>query len=145
MKYLHYYENYKEFNSDYLDDAGPSGFTCSGGTFTYDRYDENYMDNGPAYIWLNGDKVLLTPSREAKVGAFDYDEGTGAYDGVNDNPVEILTVGENEQGKYGSPWTSFCENGLPTKFTAHINGTISGTTYNGDYEFIVGDIDSFWY
>jgi hypothetical protein len=103
-KYLHYYETLNGFEKDYNDESGIKTFVCSAGTFTYDRY-ENEM--GGAYFWKNGDKELITNARTPKVGPFDYNAGTGAWDLEEEEGVEITAVGEIEPGKYVEPWVSY--------------------------------------
>ena len=104
-KYLHYYDDLGNFKRDYADnDGGVNSFVCSAGTFTYDRYGNEYDGT---YYWKNEDKELVTPWRNPKVGAWDYDAGTGAYDNDGDTGVEITAVGEIEPAKYHEPWVSY--------------------------------------
>ena len=116
MKYLHLIDGKDQFISDYNDDGGIKTFTCSAGTFTYKAYD----GDGNAYLWENGNIELATPNRLPVVGPFNYESGTGAFDFNNNSPVEILSVGEVQEGKYRKPWTSVTDYQVPTKFTAHI-------------------------
>ena len=125
-KYLHRYLDLNDFDKDYNDYGVANSFTCSAGTFTYDRYEE--IEGEPAYIWKNGDKELITPNRNPKVGVWDgdYDKGTGAYDIDNNTGVEITEVGEVEPGKYYEPWVSY------TTYTA-------ATQVSGDWWFAQED------
>lgn len=104
-KYLHHYTSESDFQTDYNDEGGIKSFVCSAGTFTYDRYEE--VQVGVAHFWKNGDKELVTPWRAPKVGAWDYDTGTGAWDNDNEIGVDITAVGEEEPGKYIEPWVSY--------------------------------------
>ena len=106
-KYLHYYENESNFKDEYYDDGGIVSFVCSGGTFTYDRYDT--IDDMQAHIWVNGDKELITYLRTPKVGTWDSTAGTGAWDYDEGIGVEITAVGEVVPGKYHAPWVSATE------------------------------------
>ena len=104
-KYLHRYNTLEEFKKDYNEeDGGINSFVCSAGTFTYDRY---VNEMGGAYFWKNGDKELATPWRNPKVGEWNPEIGTGAYDLDNNTGVEITEVGpEEEPGEYIEPWVS---------------------------------------
>ncbi len=127
-KYLHHYTSESDFQADYNDEGSPNSFVCSAGTFTYDRYGE--IDNGqPAvYFWKNGDKELITPWRSPKVGAYNYNAGTGAWDIENNTGVEITSVGETEPGKYEEPWVSYTEGTRKrVRTTCRIN-TMDGAT-----------------
>ena len=99
-KYLHKYDDFDEFEKDYYNDTEVT-FDCSLGTFSYDSY--SVGEN--AYVWVCGERVLMTYSRTPKVGPFDAAEGTGAYDPDDDSPVAITAVNE-APGKYIEPWVS---------------------------------------
>ena len=130
-KYLHLFESPSDFQEAYYDDGGPASFVCSGGTFVYDRheikYEEDYVDE--FYVWKNGDKVLITWGRIAKVGPYNYENGTGAWDGVNQNEVEITAVGETIPGEYHEPWVSLTHGLDITMFSAKLNNTGETQTY----------------
>ena len=132
-RYLHYYENEPDFQAEYYDEGGINSFVCSAGTFTYDGYED------PIYYWKNGDKELLTPWRDPKVGAWDYNAGTGAWDDDNDTGVEITSVGEIEPGKYVEPWVSAHE-GHYIDFIANIAGQ-GEKAQRADY---VGNVDIYY-
>ena len=125
-KYLHFYDDLEKFKEDYADSetAVTTAFVCSGGTFLYDRYEEK--KGMVAYFWKNGDKELLTPQRTPKVGSWNYDEGTGAYDNLNRTGVEITEVTtEPHNPAYYEPWVSYTEYEMPTAITGDhlIEGT----------------------
>ena len=104
-KYIHKYNSLSAFTEDYEDESVllVVSFVCSAGTFTYDTYEAGIQ----AYVWVNAQKTLWTPDRNPKVGAFDYPNGTGAYDPDNDNGVEITLINtEQHEGKYLEPWVS---------------------------------------
>lgn len=138
-KYLHHYTSLDEFQKDYNDDGGINSFVCSAGTFMYDRYEEN----DGIYFWKNGDKELITSYRSPKVGAYNYEDGTGAYDIDNNTGVEITEVGEVQPGKYQEPWVSYTDDKTTRvrKFKATVSGLINGVTYdNEEHTFtIIGE------
>ena len=47
---------------------------------------------GHVYVWLNGENQLITPFRNPKVGGFDIDSETGAWDTTTNTGVEILSI-----------------------------------------------------
>ena len=130
MRYLHKYDSEAEFQYDYYSDPMIGSFECSAGTFTYDSYNpkKNY------HIWVNGDKQLVTYARLPKVGAYDADAQTGAYDTDNDTPVTITALGL-VTGGYVEPWVSYTKDRKAKKFTMPVDETWSGTTFSGDYRF----------
>lgn len=140
-KYLHHYKSLPDLEKDYNDFDGIKSFVCSAGTFIYDRYEEN----GGIYFWKNVDKELITENRTPKVGAYNYEDGTGAYDLDNDAGVEITAVGEIEPGKYKEPWVSYTEYKTPKKFKTYIKGKLNGVDYDGEYTFIIGEERTLWW
>ena len=132
MRNIKLFKSMESFLAAYHDDnGGPAYFTCSGGTFNYDK-----PVNSSWYLWKNGDIVLGTPLRTPKVGAWDLDAGTAAYDENNDNPVEILTVGEVMPGEYKKPWVSCTKYEVNDSLEANVTGSISGQTYDNKVTFI---------
>ena len=130
MRYLHKYDSEAEFQYDYYSGPMIGSFECSARTFTYD----SYYPRRDYYIWVNGDKQLVTAGRNPKVGDFDVDAQTGAYDTDNDTPVTITALGP-ETGGYVEPWVSYTKDREAKKFTMPVDETWSGTTFSGDYRF----------
>lgn len=128
-KYLHHYKSLPDLEKDYNDFGWIESFVCSGGTFMYDREDTDY-------IWKSGDKELITPLRNPKVGSFDWYAGTGAYDSDNDAGVEITSVGETKPGKYYEPWVSYTENVEINGMKAQLEGEESQTDFK-----LVGEVN----
>jgi hypothetical protein len=105
-KYLHYYEGLENFQKEYTNvQDGIMSFVCSAGTFVYSGY--KVTQQTPAHVWKNGNKELVTPWRNPKVGEWDYDDGTGAFDIDGQSGVEITSVGDVEPAKYHEPWVSY--------------------------------------
>ena len=126
-KYLHRFKTLESFNEAYGDSASTlvTAFTCSSGTFVYDRYDENTYPY-PAYVWKKEEKELITFTRNPEVGLGCLDNSHGALDPDEEFPaqcVEITAVSTIEHdAAYKAPWVSY-------------------TTYEKDSEFS-GD---WWY
>jgi len=133
MRYLHKYDSEAEFQDVYYSDPQSNSFECSAGTFTYASYN-SFGPFGRYYSWVNGSKQLATVGRNPKVGDFDADAQTGAYDKDNNTPVTITAVGP-QTGGYHEPWVSYTEDRKVKKFTIPIDKTWSGTTFSGNYRF----------
>ncbi len=131
-KYLHHYKSLPDLEKDYNDFDGIKSFVCSAGTFIYDRYEENDR----IYFWKNGDKELITENRTPKVGAYKYEDGTGAYDIDNNTGVEITAIGEIQPGKYQEPWVSYTENVEINGMKAQLEGEENQTDFK-----LVGEVN----
>lgn len=85
-----------------------TAFTCSEGTFIYDRESLYKIPNGdPLQAWVNSqNQVLYTVHRNAAVGN-GGGQDSGAYDMNNRNPVEITQVNMVDYDPaYHEPWVS---------------------------------------
>lgn len=90
-----------------------TAFTCSEGTFIYDREDFFCLDARPNYYsWGNGQRqVLITQFRDAAVGDGDG-LSTGAHDLNNNTSVEITQVNTvSRDPAYREPWVSLTVEG----------------------------------
>lgn len=88
-----------------------TAFTCSEGTFIYDRESLYKIPNGdPFQAWVNSqNQVLYTVHRNAAVGN-GGGQDSGAYDMNNRNPVEITQVNMVDYDPaYHEPWVSATE------------------------------------
>jgi hypothetical protein len=106
-KYLHRFTTLESFNEIYDDSATTiiTAFTCSAGTFVYDRCDETGAM--PEYIWKNGNTELITNYRDVAVGN-NCGWSSGAYDPVEDTCIEITAISTVEHdAAYKAPWVSY--------------------------------------
>lgn len=98
MKYLHSYKTSNEFYQAFYNEETSvvTAFTCSAGTFVYDREDSTIIQGQVLYLWVNGDKTLGTFARTPGIGMFDPTSQagimTGAIDISNETYVEITSV-----------------------------------------------------
>ena len=154
MEHLHLYES----NDDYLralyneDNMVSTAFTCSAGTFVYDRYDSTIIQGQTLYLWVKDDMTLGTFAREPGIGMFDPTSQagimTGAIDISNETFIEITSVqtsAADPSAYYHEPWVSaVCQKQIQIK---HVSGNgpeiPSGETYWYDYagEFDVYSAD----
>lgn len=151
MKHLRLFESLEDFNTEYQDEGFPVSFTCSAGTFTYDREDTS----DDCYVWKNGDKELITNQRIPAVGEYSPIAGTGAYDpdpngdgwwGSDYTEIEITAISEEKTpAKYITPWTSLTKYPVHDKMTANVSGSISGITYDDKVTFIKTDETYTWW
>lgn len=87
-----------------------TAFTCSEGTFIYDREDMYLLDDTEVYAWVNNQHYLLyTVYRNAAVGN-GGGLASGAHDIINNVNVEITQVNMVDYDPaYHEPWVSATE------------------------------------